>query len=88
MRVAERWSPHSAWTPHVSQPGELLFEFLRERDHVRFRCELRDHGAYGVEAQYLRNEEFLIGRRFDTRELAILWAEYQRTAILRGLGVL
>jgi hypothetical protein len=40
----------------VPQPDELLFEFLREYD--RFRCELRDHGQCGVEAQFDQNEEF------------------------------
>jgi len=72
------------------QPGELLFEFYRERDHSRWRCELRDHGAvYGVEAQFFRNEVLEIGRRFDRRmdptrpprELAIQWAEEWRKAI-------
>lgn len=69
------------------EPGELLFEFLR--GHDRFRCELRDHGTYGVEAQFLQNEEFLIGRIFHpsldvtrtSREMAIAWAEEERKAI-------
>src|SRR5262245_34837660 len=37
------------------QSGELLFEF--PRGHDRFLCELRDHGAYGIEAQFWKNEE-------------------------------
>jgi len=45
------------------QPGEKLFEFLR--GHDRFRCELRDHGRYGIEAQFFQNEEFVFSRRFD-----------------------
>ena len=73
----------------VAQPCELLFEFLR--GHDRIRCELRDHGAYGVEAQFLYNEEFRIGRTFHQRldpmrtprEMAIAWAEAERAAILR-----
>ena len=69
--------------PRMAQPGELLFEFYRERDHTRWRCELRDHGeTYGVEAQFFRNEEFMFSRRFDprlganrpSRELATQWA--------------
>jgi hypothetical protein len=72
-----------------SQPGELLFEFYRERDHSRWLCELRDHGEYGVEAQFFQNEEFIVGRRFDRRmdptrpprELAMQWAEQERLAI-------
>ena len=64
--------------PRQPTPGEPLFEFLL--GHDRILCELRDHGEpYGVEAQFYRNEEFEIGRRFDRtmdptrppRELAI-----------------
>jgi hypothetical protein len=49
------------------------------RDHDRFACELRYQGEWGVEAQFLKNEELLIGRRFDTREQAVRWAEEMRT---------
>jgi len=55
-----------AWPPLiVPRPPELQFEFLRE--HVRLTCELRYQGERGVEAMLLKNEELLIGRRFDTR---------------------
>jgi hypothetical protein len=58
----------------------------------RIRCELRDHGAHGIEAQYFRNEEFTYSRRFDAwldpprtpRELAIQWAEAERRALEAG----
>ena len=71
-------------------PGELLFYFLR--GHVRFRCELRDHGPYGIEAQFFVNEEFLHSRRFDPsldptrtpREMAVEWAEEERNALEKG----
>jgi hypothetical protein len=33
--------------------------------------ELRYHGEWGVEAQFLKNEELLIGRRIDLREQAV-----------------
>jgi hypothetical protein len=71
-------------------PGELLFEFYRERDHSRWLCELRDHGEpYGVEAQFFQNEELLVSRRFwrqmdptrTPREMAIAWAEQERATI-------
>ena len=39
--------------PPPPQPGELLFEFHGEVTHTFWRCELRDHGVYGVEAQFL-----------------------------------
>ena len=73
--------------------GELLFEFYRERDHSRWRCELRDHGeTYGVEAQFLKNEEFFAARTFPPRldptrtprALAIAWAEEERKAFEKG----
>jgi hypothetical protein len=51
--------------PRQRQPGERLFEFLHGPD--RYLVELGDHGAYGVEAQFWRNEEFLRARRFDRR---------------------
>jgi hypothetical protein len=65
-------------------PGELLFEF--DRGETRIRCELRDHGVYGVEAQLLYNGELMIGRtlhqRLDPsrtpRQMAIAWAEAER----------
>jgi hypothetical protein len=44
---------------HGTQPGELLFEFVREFDHAHFCCELSYHGEYGVEAQFLKNGELL-----------------------------
>lgn len=74
----------------VPRVGELLFEFLR--GHDRIRCELRDHGPYGWEAMFLRNEEFTIGRIFHQRldptrtprEMAIAWAEEERRDIERA----
>jgi hypothetical protein len=68
--------------PRVARPGEPLFSFMR--DHDRFACELRYHGEWGVEAQFLNNEELLIGRRFDLREQAVRWAEETRTALEKG----
>ena len=54
--------------------------------------EVCDHGpVYSVEVQFYRNEEFVMGRRFDRRldptrtprELAVQWAEAERRAIER-----
>ncbi len=73
------------------QHGERLFEFLH--GHDRYLCELLDHGdTYSVEVQFWKNEEFLCSRRFDARldrlrtprELAMAWAEEERTAIEKG----
>jgi hypothetical protein len=68
------------------QPGNRasdLFEFVREHDHVRWPCELRDHGEYGCEAQFFRNEKFHMSRTFTPRDghprtLAIARAEAER----------
>jgi hypothetical protein len=68
--------------PLVARPGEPLFSFIRGFD--RDACELHYHGEWGVEAQFLKNEELLIGRRFDTREFAVQWAEETRTVIEKG----
>ena len=59
------YSPKAKPPSRQPQPGERLFEFLR--GHDRFLCELRDHGEFGVEAQFFINEEFLLSRRFETR---------------------
>jgi hypothetical protein len=56
------YAPNRAPAPlRQAQPGEVLFEFLR--GHDRFVCELRDHGAHGVEAQFFLNEELFTSRR-------------------------
>ena len=38
------------------KPGELLFEFYAERTKKFYRCELRDHGKWGMEAQFFEGE--------------------------------
>jgi len=73
------YAPNRATAPRQPTPGERLFEFLR--GHDRFLCELRDHGAYRIEAQFWQNEEFVYSRRFETRALAVQWAEEERKAI-------
>lgn len=60
-------------------PGERLFTFVRQQD--RFTCELRKVGRWGIEARFLRNQQFLYSRRHKTRELAIAWAEAERRAL-------
>ena len=74
------------------KPGELLFEFYVERTHRFMRCELRDHGQYGVEAQFLEADGWLRlaqtfrdvldgDRLIKARESAIAWAEDERKAM-------
>ncbi len=77
---ADDYSPFAKQSPRVSALRECLFEFVRA-DHVRFRCELIDVGAYGVDVQVLRNEELFYSRLLSSRDLAIRWAEDERNAI-------
>jgi hypothetical protein len=63
------------------KPGELLFAFVRASDRAPMSCELRFHGeSYGWDAQFYERGEILIGRRFQTKGLAIQWAEEERKA--------
>jgi hypothetical protein len=63
--------------------GDLLFKFVRPSDKSPMSCELRDHGEFGVEAQFLLNGNLYIARTFQdqpdldlrARTLAIAWAE-------------
>jgi hypothetical protein len=86
--------PHTAKPdpPRVARVGELLFEFLR--GHTRIRCEFLDHGAYGVEAQILHDEELVIARTFHQRldptrtprAMAIAWADEERKTLVDREG--
>jgi hypothetical protein len=80
----EHYSPFGPMPPvRVAQPGELLFEFHVPSMHTFYRVELRDHGEYGVEAQFLDPVDLRMSRTFHQRldptrtprEMAIAWAE-------------
>jgi hypothetical protein len=75
-----------AAAPRQPTPGELLFTFVRSSDQVPMTCELRHHGEpYGWEAQFFERGELVIARGpFDTRALAVQWAELERAAIERA----
>jgi hypothetical protein len=76
--------PRSAREP---RPGELLFEFRKGTDS--YACELRDHGEFGIEAQFLLNGQLYIARTFRdqpdvnlrARDVAMHWAERQRATM-------
>lgn len=70
--------------PRQAKPGELLFEFYAELRRKTYRCELRDHGKYGIEAQFLDPVDLAISHRFETREEAIAWAEQTRRVFESG----
>ena len=75
-------SPRPA--PAKPRPGEPLWSLRKGGRQID--AELRYHGEYGVEAQIFSDRELLIGRRFDTRELAVQWAEEERKAFGAGTG--
>ena len=72
-------TPDQKIQPRQPVPGEKLFEFVVGTK--RHLCELRDHGKRGTEVQFFVDEEFAMGRCFDTRESAIQWAAIERAAI-------
>jgi hypothetical protein len=50
--------------PRQPTPGELLFEFHVAATHAFWWVEVRDHGAYGIEAQCLDPVDIRIARTF------------------------
>jgi hypothetical protein len=59
-----------AWQTQPSpQPIEPLWSF--QKDGHTISCVLTHHARYGVEAQFLCDGDLRIGRRFDTKELAV-----------------
>jgi hypothetical protein len=62
--------------PCKPRPDEPLWRM--SRNHHAYAAQLRYHGEYGVEAQILRDGDVLAGYRFQTRALAMLWAEEER----------
>ncbi len=66
------------------RPREVLFEFVRRSDRTLFRCELRYHNDSSVEVQFYEDSELHVGRRFDTKALAVQWARVERRASKKG----
>lgn len=67
-------------TPRIKpREGESVWAMTNGARHLT--CELRYHGEFGVEAQFLRDGELVIGRRFDTKALAVQWAEQERETL-------
>jgi hypothetical protein len=77
--------------PRASAPGEQVWSM--GVDHVTWSCELRYRGEWGIEAEILREGELALAGRFETRALALQWAqlEYehleQRSQAANGQGV-
>jgi hypothetical protein len=69
----------------AATPGERLFACVRASDRAPMSCELRDHGVYGWEAQFLERGDLFYARGgFATRAQAVQWAEEERKAIESG----
>ena len=68
--------PPSAVRPERPAATERLFSLTCNGREIE--CELRDFGEWGVEVAFLSDREPFYGLRFDTRDLAIRWAEAER----------
>ena len=66
--------------PRQPRPGQHLWTVTHAAE-LR-RAELRDHGPIGCELQILNEVEFVSGRRFDNRALALIEAERIRDVLL------
>jgi len=62
------WTPHRRITPRQPQPGEVLWTLTKGTESRR--AELRDHGS--GELQIYVNDQFVSGRRYESRTLAII----------------
>jgi hypothetical protein len=71
MADEQFYSPnYPAETRDLAKPRELAWEV--HCDQVTWRADLLFHGeSWGWEAQISRDGELVIGRRFDTRKLAV-----------------
>lgn len=79
-RMADEPFDWSKYLPPATKPRsvELLFTF--QKGSRLISCELRYHGEFCVEAQFLEGGELFYCWRFDTRAQAIQWAEIERDA--------
>lgn len=75
------WTPHRKLPPRKSTPAELLWRLTCGNE--RRRAELRDRGIVGAELQIYINGQFVSGRHYTTRALAIADADAFRAALER-----
>jgi hypothetical protein len=80
------YAPGRQQKPATSRPGELLWSI--RKDGRQLDAELRDHRTYGVELQVFREREFLYGRTWLTRALALEEADALKARYLAEGGVL
>lgn len=76
------FSPDHVATPEVSTHGERLWRV--RKDHRTAEAQLRaTRDLPGVEVQFFYNGEFVFGRRWPTRELALKQAEEKLQELLQ-----
>jgi hypothetical protein len=81
--ITMSYDPFKPPTPQTKpRPNEPLWQV--QARNKSFSCELRYHGEFGVEAMILEDGVMFVGRRFDTRQLAVNWAELERADIEKG----
>jgi hypothetical protein len=80
------YAPNRKIAPRQPRVGEPIWTV--QKDGRRLACELRDDGEAGVEVQMFRDGEFLFGRRWSTRALALEEADERKAQYLREGGVL
>jgi hypothetical protein len=84
MSTDEHWSPHSRLPPRSATSRDVLW-VLTKPPHTQ-RTELLDFGDVGVELQTYVDDEFVNGRHFETRALALINAHTLcETAKLAGI---
>jgi hypothetical protein len=64
--------------PPTREPALTQTLWALTKNGKRFTCELRSHGKYGWECQFLEDEELVDGRRFAMRSQAVDWANLER----------
>jgi hypothetical protein len=67
-------------------PGTLLFELVA-KDHKYVRCELLEGNEEGgAQVRIITSDEVVTTRHFDSRRMALLWAEVTRRDLESGNG--
>ena len=80
------YAPNRTTAPRQPRAGEHLWAI--RKDGRQLDCELRDHGAWGVEMQIYRDVTFRYGHRWATRAEALVEADARKAQYLREGGVL
>jgi hypothetical protein len=72
------YAPTHRIAPAVARPAERIWTLAKGAEQIA--CELRPD-PYGIDVQFLRNQDFSHSRRFATREAAVRWADQERAAL-------